>query len=527
MKVVLYYSDMRKIILLLIFSTIIPFSRLYSYKVLFDWTRDETAGNADWVVDRDYPEPLPHNPQDERDWDGAFSSFGFAIYSTLHDTVYILHNAQITYHNNQNPMDLSNFDVFIIPEPQNPFTESEKDAIKRFVSDGGGLLMISDHNMSDRNRSGWDSPRVFNDLGSEQLFGIHFNITGESPNNFSEVSSNIPDRTHIIIDGPYGSVARLSFHAGDGLKLNTQYNPNVLGLIYKSGYSGNNGAMFAISTYGRGRVAALGDSSPIDDGTGDPHDRLYDGWNEEGTSHPALMLNAIYWLEKRDENTQEEPEFILDGILDSTATLFTQNGNTYIYTGKNDTVFYIGVRFNPDVQRTYVVLSFTDNGPQTSTPWGRDGYLPHYNFYFKIHNADSSVEIRDSFQLPAHPDFISYASSNGFIEFTLSKRNIPGDVICLLVAGYSTDGGGKIAYATPSIDISSAERSYSYLTINLPQNRKILNHAIKAVLTKKVNRSFSPQFFDLLGRRLPSHTTLLKNGIYFDRKNKKTIVILR
>ncbi|GEM_PF-2541663 len=515
---------LKKLFSLIFFLSVIH-SPLYSYKVLFDWTKDETAGNADWIVDRDFPEPLPQNPQNEGDWDGAFSAFGFAIYSELHDTVYILHNAPITYNDPTNPMDLSNFDVFVIPEPQNPFSNNEKAAIRRFVENGGGLLMIADHNMSDRNRSGWDSPRVFNDLGSEQLFGIHFNITGDRPNSFTEVSRNIPDRTHIIIDGPYGSVSALSFHAGDGMELHPEYNPNVKGLIFKSGYSGTHGAMFAISTYGRGRVAAIGDSSPIDDGTGDPHDRLYDGWNEGGTTHPQLMLNTIYWLEQRNIET-EEPVFVLDGTLDSTATLHTKNGNTIIYTGENDTVFYIAVKFNPEVARTYVVLSF-DTRTEVSTPWSRDGFLPSYDFYFKVNNSTQEVELRDSLQITAQPDYIKFASSRGFLEFTISRGHHISGNIYLMVAGFSTEGGGKIVYATPTIDPGSALREYSYLTINLSSSRNHKKPVINAVFTRYDNIQPAPIYYDLTGRRIPGGLLSTRNGILFDRKRKRAIIILR
>ncbi len=514
-----------KNLLLLILFILLSYSPIYSYKVLFDWTKDETAGNADWVVDRDYPNPRPENPQNERDWDGAFSAFGFAIYEMLHDTVYILHNAPITYHDPENPMDLSNFDVFIVPEPQNPFNENEKDAIKRFLQDGGGLLMIADHNMSDRNRSGWDSPRVFNDLGSEQLFGIHFNITGDRPNSFTEVSRNIPDRTHVIIEGPYGSVNALSFHAGDGMELHPEYNPNVKGLIFKSGYSRTSGVMFAISTYGRGRVAAIGDSSPIDDGTGDPHDRLYDGWNEDGTTHPALMLNAVYWLEQRDAGA-ENPVFVLDGALDSVATLNTQNGNTLIYTGKNDTVLYVGIKFDSRVARTYAVLSFCP-GAETSTPWARDGFLPAYNFYFKIINSTNEVELRDSLQLPAEPGFIKFASSRGFLEFTISRTaNVPENIY-LLIAGFSTDGGGKIVYATPTIEPGAGERRYSYLYLNFSNSKTKKHDGIKVIFSHAAHPNTPHIYYDLLGRKIPGGSVFTRSGIYFDRKNKKAVIILK
>ncbi len=502
---------------------------IYAYKILFDYTKDQTAGNADWIIDRDFPSPLPENPSNERDWDGAFSAFAFDIYTQLHDTVYTLHNAPITYNDPSNPMDLSHFDVFIIPEPQNPFNDREKDAIRRFVAAGGGLLMIADHNMSDRNRSGWDSPRVFNDLGSEELFGIHFNITGDRPNSFTEVSQNIPDRTHVIIDGPNGEVTALSFHAGDGMTLYPSKNPSVKGLIFKSGYSENRGAMFAISTYGRGRVAAIGDSSPIDDGTGDPHDRLYDGWHERGTTHPELLLNTIYWLENRDGGNNHPQNFVIDGSLDSTAHLAFHNGDTYIYTGTNDTVFYCGLKYNPDVTRSYVVISQNPEG-EFSTPWARDGYLGKYSFYFKVQNSTQEIEIRDSFQIITNPPFIHYAGTRGFIEFTITKTLL-SDSIYLLIAGFSSESGGKIVYATPTIDPGSSPRIYYYIGLKTgKEKRTFRSPSITANIMKSASSLHhqNMQMYDITGRKVPTTLrNLNKSGIFLNPKSHKAVIILR
>jgi hypothetical protein len=44
------------------------------------------------------------------------------------------------------------------------------------------------------------------------------------------------------------------------------------------------------------RFAFSGDSSPIDDGTGQSDNTLYDGWNDTGATNAALALNATEWL---------------------------------------------------------------------------------------------------------------------------------------------------------------------------------------------------------------------------------------
>ena len=70
----------------------------------------------------------------------------------------------ITYGNAANPQDLANYNVFVVDEPNTLFTAAEKTAIVNFVKNGGGLFMISDHTMSDRNNDGYDSPAIWNDL---------------------------------------------------------------------------------------------------------------------------------------------------------------------------------------------------------------------------------------------------------------------------------------------------------------------------------------------------------------------------
>ena len=55
---------------------------------------------------------------------------------------------------------------------------------------------------------------------------------------------------------------------------------------------------FATASYGAGRIAAVGDSSPADDDTGDPSDSLYPGWDKAagGVGNREIFLNASHWL---------------------------------------------------------------------------------------------------------------------------------------------------------------------------------------------------------------------------------------
>ncbi len=86
--------------------------------------------------------------------------------------------------------------------------------------------------------------------------------------------------------------------SGTTATLHPSDNPAGKGEVYRSGYAagGTTGAAFATSTYGSGRVAYWGDSSPIDDGTGQSGNDLYDGWNDPAGSDATLALNATAWL---------------------------------------------------------------------------------------------------------------------------------------------------------------------------------------------------------------------------------------
>ena len=54
------------------------------HRVLFDNTKAETAGNADWIISTSQPDPLAQNstPTAETDWTGALSAWGVALQKT-------------------------------------------------------------------------------------------------------------------------------------------------------------------------------------------------------------------------------------------------------------------------------------------------------------------------------------------------------------------------------------------------------------------------------------------------------------
>ena len=275
-------------------------------KFLFDATKAETAGNADWVIDADTsPQRIPTPLQStitastpETYWRGALSSWGIALVKLGHTVETLPSGTAITY-GGTGAQDLKNYDVYVVDEPNIRFTAAEKTAILNFVKNGGGLFMISDHTVSDRNNDGWDSPAIWNDLMTTNTvkvnpFGISITL-----NNFSETTSNrLSATTNPILNGSQGVVSQLKYSNGASMTINTTANPTVQGLIWRStSTQGTSNIMCASATYGTGRVVVIGDSSPADDGTGATTDTLYPGWTELA-SHSRLHMNASLWLAK-------------------------------------------------------------------------------------------------------------------------------------------------------------------------------------------------------------------------------------
>ncbi len=284
-------------------------------------------------------------------WDGGISAWGVAL---VKDSLrpergrdwrieqYPWDAPHFTYADPSNPQDLSGYDVLILVEPNVLFTDEEADAIRQFVWNGGGLFMVADHETSDRNCSGragelHDSPYILNRLMESDVetsrtapyfdpadpdndygvFGIWFYENGNDDQSdrdnrefdwFTEpANSNVTDdSSDPIIRGPFGDGS-----AGLGLFASTQMavssdptkgNPSARPHIWRNGQSQSQNEVgvwervtLASARYGAGRVIAIGDSSPADDGTGEGS--LHDGWDRaQGVANHVLFLNATEWL---------------------------------------------------------------------------------------------------------------------------------------------------------------------------------------------------------------------------------------
>lgn len=295
-------------------------------KILFNATKAETAGNADWIVDTDFnnitwnpnaclncgsfanessPQRFPTPAQSgisaattETYWNGGISAWGVDCVKRGFTVESLPYYGSITYGNTSNPQDLSNYRVFVLPEPNILFTAAEKTAIFNFIKNGGGLFIVSGHSQNDRNNDGNDSPAILNDLLSNNGVGngaLGFTVDVQS---FSQTSSNIPFLpSDSIVNGPYGNVSQVKWSSGTSVTLFPSQNPTVKGVVYKTGSSGNTGVLCAYVRYQKGRVAVIGDSSPIDDGTGDVNDQLYPGYTGDvNGNHRRLIMNITVWL---------------------------------------------------------------------------------------------------------------------------------------------------------------------------------------------------------------------------------------
>lgn len=317
--------EKRVSVFLSIFFLFLFASNAQTVKILFDATKAEAAGNADWVIDADAHNigfssgPAVLNGGNESNaqripvpaqsgitastaqsfWNGALSYWAIDCVNRNYIVESLPYNGQITYGNSGNAQDLSNYKVFIVCEPNILFTAAEKTAILNFVANGGGLFMVSDHDVSDRNNDGQDSPHIWNDLmatNSVQAnpFGMTFDYA-----NFSQTTTNIPSLpTDSILNGPAGSVSQVQFSNGTSITLNPVLNSTVRGVVYKTGSAfGNTNAICAYARYGNGKVASLGDSSPCDDGSGDSNDALFDGYIADAAgNHRKLLMNITIWL---------------------------------------------------------------------------------------------------------------------------------------------------------------------------------------------------------------------------------------
>lgn len=371
-------------------------------KILFDATKAETANNADWIIDADAHNlgwnpnaslnggtesnaqqiPLPAQSNIisgtvETFWSGALSSWGIDCVKRGYAVETLPYNGSITYNNSSNTQDLSRYKIFVVCEPNIRFTTSEKSAILAFVQNGGSLYMISDHTQSDRNNDGWDSPAIWNDLLAGSGMGITFNLT-----NISETSTSVNAiSTDSLIHGPFGDVSKIQWFNGCDITVDPSINPSVKIAVYRNGITNNNSkAMAVYARYGKGKVAAIGDSSPFDDGSGDSGDQLYNGYFIDASgNHQLLIMNTTIWLAIRDSIVAPAPTVPKAPVNLSLQKVTQKNIQLNWVDSSNDEKGFKIYRGNT-VGGAYIMIDSTPN----NINYYLDSNLVSNNYCFKV-----------------------------------------------------------------------------------------------------------------------------------------------
>ncbi|ASS77121.1 DNA-binding protein [Tumebacillus algifaecis] len=311
----------------------------YGKKVLFDNTHAQTAGAADWVIN------------------GAFSDFGNAL---ANDGFYVKELRKST------PITLSDlqaYDVFVIPEANIPYKQTEQTAMLQYVQGGGSIFFISDHYNADRNKNRWDASEVFNGyrrgawtnpakgmsaeeaassamsgvVSSDWLgtnFGVRFRY-----NAIGDVTANnivAPSQAFGITAG----VSTVAMHAGSTVAI---LDPNkAKGIVYlpnttakwssavdQGVYNGGGvaeGPYAAVAKVSLGKAAFIGDSSPVEDVSprylreeNGSSKTTYAGWQEQNDA--TLMVNIVNWLATKENYTALNQVSGL--VLDTATTLLS------------------------------------------------------------------------------------------------------------------------------------------------------------------------------------------------------------
>jgi type IX secretion system substrate protein len=313
-----------------LFSTSLFAQTTGQKKVLFDCTHSETAGNGDWCIDADlhnldwnpnattgtsssddhsnpqqYPTPTQTTVTSstaETYWEGGLSYWAIDCVNKGYwvETLPPL-TGQITYGSSTNAQDLSKYNVFVVDEPNIRFTQAEITAMMQFIENGGSLFAISDHTGSDRNNDGWDSPMIWNDFMTNNpvlnnAFGYTFALE-----NFSDASSNSnvsTSATDSITRGPFGNVSEVKWSNGTCMTINPSQNSSVQAHVWKAGMGQTDTAVCCVTARWKcGKIASIGDSSPPDDGTGNPAVTLYTGYTGDAAgNHRPWLMNMMIWL---------------------------------------------------------------------------------------------------------------------------------------------------------------------------------------------------------------------------------------
>ena len=462
-------------------------------KILFDNTKSETAGNADWIIDDNQPIPSPAQSgitqsTTEDYWQGALSSWGVEMVKRGYYVETLPSNGSISYNNTSNSQDLSNYDIFVVCEPNNPFSSSEKQAMIDFVQNGGGLFIVADHAIADRDGDGWDALEVWNDFFAS--YSNPFGFTLDAGSNVSKDPAtnvaNLPANT--ILHGAAGDVDGIAFYNGGTFTIDKNANSTVVGLVYYDGYSttGSTGVMAVCATYGNGRVVGVGDSSVAEDETAHDASNTYPGWSQpldagDATGDDGVFItNATIWLGESSTNpTLSQTTSSLLGFSYTTGngpsssqsfnisgsnldgSLVTVNAPSNYEISSNNTSFTssLNISYTPPTlvsTKIYVRLKAdlangTYNGSITVSDNGSASSI----------SVNLSGEVSSNVNILSE-DFTICPPSNWTIYSVASDKDWLCDNQAMSVNGYNGDVASDDWLISPAMDFSA----YSSITLN-------------------------------------------------------------
>ena len=415
----------------------VPSLSAQTTRILFDAAHAQTAGNADWVLDEDscgiaqrYPTPdqsLITSTTSETFWSGALSAFGVDIVKKGFAVESLPAGNSLTYGNTANPQDLANYQVLVSCEPNTRFSATEIAAIRSFVQNGGGLLLIADHAGSDRNNDGYDSPVIWNEvMGAPSLFGFSFLTNSADPNAWFDDN---PDDNYtrdttspIIFTGPYGipSAGRgLGLFGSDTMNLDLTANASVKGHVWKRGAVADTSTTLvtmATATYGSGRVAALPDSSTAEDATNGCSHTTYTGYNDTRFDNGIIIANAVAWVAKKSGGTPPPPPATPSGLVATGGSMQV----TLSWTASTGATSY-------NVKRAGVTGGpYTTIATAVANPSYTDGSVAAGTTYFYVVSAvnggGESANSNEAFATPTGDTLAPSAPTN--LTATAAKRKI-------------------------------------------------------------------------------------------------------
>lgn len=462
-------------------------------KILFDNTKSETAGNADWIIDDNQSIPSPAQSEitqstTEDYWQGALSSWGVEMVKRGYYVETLPSTGLITYDNTSNSQDLSNYDIFVVCEPNNPFSSSEKQAMIDFVENGGGLFIVADHAIADRDGDGWDALEVWNDFFSS--YSNPFGFTLDAGSNVSKDPAtnvaNLP--TNTILHGEAGDVDGIAFYNGGTFTIDKNANSTVIGLVYYDGYSntGNTGVMAVCATYGNGRVVGVGDSSVAEDETAHDASHTYPGWSQPLNAGNAtgddgvFITNATIWLGESSTN----PSLSASSNSLSGFSYITGNGpsasQSFSISGSNLDGSIITVNapsnyeissnnttFNPTIEISYSAPTLVSTTLYVRLKSGLTNATYNESITVSDNGSASNISISLSGEVSSDVNIISEnftncPPSNWTIYSVTSNKNWSCNNQAMSINAYNGDVASNDWLISPALDLSA----YSSVTLN-------------------------------------------------------------